>query len=278
MRQHPAHEVIRHFRQAQAVLVLVVMEQVLDLAVADRDVEMRARPGAIRERLGHERRDHAHRPRDFRGGHFHHDQAVGRAQRIAVGVVHFELAVGIFVVDLIDIDAHGPQCIDHCFEERHGAREAFVVVAGLLQQVGIVGRAEAAVGGALEQHEFRFDARVHGKPALGERIELALQHHARTVLIRRAVDMAVTGHARKARHPWNDRQRRGIAHRHVVRTVRPHAETPQRKAGEARAFVQHHVEVLDGHGLGLRSAVNVDELRKDVFDLVVLQILSCRLG
>src|SRR5258708_16052857 len=89
--------------------------------------------------------------------------------------------------------------------------------------------------------------------------------------------MAVAGHARKPRHPRNDRQRGRIADCHVVRAVRSHAESPQRETGEARAFVEHHVEVLNGMGLGLRGAMDVHELREDVLVLVVLQIFPCRL-
>ena len=46
------------------------------------------------------------------------------------------------------------------------------------------------------------------------------------------------------------------------------------KPGEARAIGQHHFEMFDRHRLGLRGAMDVDELREHEFDLVLAQQCS----
>ena len=99
---------ISHLRQTQATLVAVVVEQVARVAIADRQMEVRAGPGAIRERLRHEARNEAHAVRDFGRGHLEEDVAVGGGQRVAVGVIHLELAVGVFMIDLIDVEPGEP--------------------------------------------------------------------------------------------------------------------------------------------------------------------------
>jgi hypothetical protein len=82
-------------------------------------------------------------------------------------------------------------------------------------------------------------------------------------------------HPRVPGHPRNRLQRVEIADRHVVRAVRPHAESAQRETGETRAVLQHHAEVLDRHRLRLRRAVDVHELREEVADAVLLEELPC---
>jgi hypothetical protein len=79
-------------------------------------------------------------------------------------------------------------------------------------------------------------------------------------------------------YPGQRLQRRDVTHRHVVGAVRSHAEAPEREAGEARALAEHHVEVLDGHRLGLGDAVYVDELRQHVADALRAQGLLGLLG
>ena len=70
-----------------------------------------------------------------------------------------------------------------------------------------------------------------------------------------------------AGHPGQGLEGRGIAHGHVVRAMRAHAETPQRKPGKARAIAQHHVQMFHRHGLRLGGAVDVDELRQHIADV-----------
>ena len=120
-----------------------------------------------------------------------------------------------------------------------------------------------------QQHELGLDAHVHRHALLGEPRELALQRDARAVRIGLALDRAVAHQARVTRHPGNGRERRKIADGHVVRPVRAHAETPEREARESRAIGEHHLEMLHRHGLGLRGAVDVDELREHELDLVL---------
>ena len=63
----------------------------------------------------------------------------------------------------------------------------------------------------------------------------------------------------------------GVAHRHVVRTMRAHAEAPQREAREPGAVAQDHAQVIDGHRLGLGGAMDVHELGQHVADVLGLQ-------
>ena len=119
-----------------------------------------------------------------RGRHLEEDVAVGGGHRVAVGEVDLELAVGVLVVDLVDVDAHlhGSASVMRV-EERSAAGETLVVVAGLLQRVGVVAGHDAAVGAALEQHELGLDAGVE-RQALGlQLVRRVLEREARIVRI-----------------------------------------------------------------------------------------------
>ena len=96
-------------------------------------------------------------------------------ERIRIGEVDFELAVAVFVIDLIHIDAHRPQTAHHLVESLARAIQALVVVARFVQIVGGVGGPQAAVGAARQEHELRFDAGEQGQAAFRETRDLILQ-------------------------------------------------------------------------------------------------------
>ena len=275
MREQAAEEVVAHPREPETAGVLRIVEEVLRRRVADREMEVRAGAGAVRERLRHEGRDETHRVRDLGRGHLQEHEPVGRCERVAVRVVDLELAVRVLVVDLVDVDADGARRLRQAIEILGLSREPLVVVAGLLERVGAVARHEPSVRAAREEHELRFDAGEERHALRRECVELALQRRARIEGVRLAVHVTPRAHPRVSGHPRNRLQRVEIADRHVVRAVRPHAESAKRKAGETRAVLQHHAEVLDRHRLRLRRAVDVHELREEVADAVLLEELPC---
>ena len=232
---------------------------------------MGAAAGAVRERLRHEGRDHAVFVRDLAHRHFHEGEVIGRLQRLIVGEVDLELAVAVLVIYLVDIDTRRPQAAHHLVQRLAGPVQAFIVVARLVQIVGRIRRTQRAVGRAAQQHEFRLYAGEHRQAALGQPGNLVLQRHTGTKCIRLLVHDTVADEPCISRHPGNVLQRRDLADGHIVGTFGAHAETPQREAGETRTVRQHHVQVLDRHGLGLRGAVDVDELRQDVAGVVLLE-------
>ena len=88
--------------------------------------------------------------------------------------------------------------------------------------------------------------------------------------------MALAYDARKSGLPRHQRQCRQIADRKKVRTVWLDAYAPDRKAGEARAFREHGLQMRNGHRLRLCHAVYVDELRQHVTDVLAGEVCLCR--
>ena len=78
MSEQAAHKMVGDFRQAQTILVGVVMKNILHFALADGHVIVAAGTGAVGEGLGHEGADHAVLFCDFRCRHFKQNQIVGR--------------------------------------------------------------------------------------------------------------------------------------------------------------------------------------------------------
>ena len=91
-------------------------------------------------------RDRAVRTRHLAGRHLEVDEIVGGLQRVGVGEVDFELAVRVLVIDLIDVDADCAQVSREIVEKRASARESLVVVAGLVELVGLIERLQRAAG------------------------------------------------------------------------------------------------------------------------------------
>ncbi len=196
---------------------------------------MHAAAGAVGERLGHEGADHAQLVGDFRSRHLEENNLVGAGQAIAVGIVDLELAVGVLVVGLIDVEATGNQVIHQLFQKLAATRQPLVVIAGFFQVVRVIKGVHVAVGVFLQQHEFRLNAGVERPAAFGQPGNRVFQHHTAVVFIGLAVDMAIAGQIGVTGHPGNQLQRGQIAHRHVIRAVRAHAQPPDGETGKTGA-------------------------------------------
>jgi hypothetical protein len=128
-------------------------------------VKVHAVAGALGVGLGHERADHAQVVGDLAGGHAEEGETVGRGHGVAVGVVDLELAVGVFVVDLIDLEIHRLQRFGQAFEEHPRARQALVVVARLVEVVAGIDQLQLALLVTAHQVELGLQAGVE-RPAL----------------------------------------------------------------------------------------------------------------
>ena len=225
--------------------------------------------GALRIGLGHERADHAHVVGDLAGGHAEEGEAVRRLHGVAVGVVDLELAVGVFVVDLIDVEAHRLQRFSQALEEFPRTGQALVVVARLVEVVGGVHQLQLAAGIAAEQAELRFQAGVEGPALIGQALHLLLQHVTGVVGPGLLVHMADADDAAIARLPRHRNQGGEIAAGHEVRTVGFHAHAADGETGKAGTVFGHRLEPGDRDGFGLRGAMDIDELGQHVLDAVL---------
>ena len=266
--QDAAQELVGQLREAEAVLVGLVGEEV-GLALADGHVDVHAVARPVGEGLGHEGADHAQVVGDLRGGHLEQQVVVGGGQAVGEGVVDLELAVGVLVVDLIDVHIHLTQAVGEGFEELAVARQTLVVVTGLGQGVGGVGGDDIAVGILLEQGEFRLKPGEEGVAHGVEALDLLLQHHAGVQRPGLAFHMAVAGDAGVAGLPGHQGQGVQVADGHVVRAIGFDAEAPHREAGKTGPGGEDAVEMGGRHGLGLGRTVDVDKLGQHILDLVV---------
>ena len=105
MRQQSTDELVSHLRQPQAALSFSSWNRFLVLPSPIEMWKCDPFPVRLENGFGMKRRDHAHLIGDLGRGHLEEDVAIGRRQRIGIGEVHFELAVRVFVIDLIDVDA-----------------------------------------------------------------------------------------------------------------------------------------------------------------------------
>jgi hypothetical protein len=174
------------------------------------------------------------------------------------------------VVDLVDVETDRLQGLGEAFEERAGARQAFVVVAGLVEVVGGIDQLQLALGVAAEQAELRLQAGVQGPALVGQALHLLLQHKAAVVGVRLAIDMADADHAAVPRLPGHRNQRGEIATGHEVRGVRLHAHAADGEPGEAGALLGHGLEPGHRHRFGLRRTMDVDELGQDILDAMLI--------
>ena len=69
-----------------------------------------------------------------------------------------------------------------------------------------------------------------------------------------------------------------IRHRGDVRVVRPLPDVAGREAREAGAVGEQPVEVGDGHELGIRLAVHVDELGEHELDAALVELAAELVG
>ena len=162
---------------------------------------------AVAERFRHEGADQIHVARDFASRHAEQHKAISGGQCVCVGVVNLKLAVGILVINLVDIEIDRLQRCDEPLEKITFPGEALVVIAWLLEHIRFISRTDAAVGAPLEHHELRFDTDIDG-PAFGLRFRYHLfQHETRIERIRLTLDGAVAHDTRIARLPGQQRQR-----------------------------------------------------------------------
>ena len=242
MLEHPAQEVVGHGRQIQPALVGLVFKQVA-LAIAHGHVHVHAIARAVAEGLGHEGADQPHVVGDLGGGHLEADELVGRGQAVAVGVVDLELAVAVFMVDLVHVepgaDGRGHQPV-HVLA---GTGQGFVVVAGFLQGVAGVAGHDIALCVTAQNRELGFQAGEESQAFFLEQGHLLFQHHAAVVFPGFAVHMAVADDAGKAGLPGNQAHGTEVTARHEVGSVRLDTQAPDRKARKARAGVQHLIKV-----------------------------------
>ena len=138
-------------------------------AAGQRQVQVQAAAGAVGERLGHERRDHAALGGDHRQQVAQRDDPVGGGQRVGELEVLLELAVAVLVVVGVVRPARaGSSPIEIVGQVVVHPGDAAGVVAGLGGGVGGVGGGQAAVGVAGQQEVLdlgadpRFEAGVGG--------------------------------------------------------------------------------------------------------------------
>ncbi|MNG72052.1 hypothetical protein D3C79_304680 [compost metagenome] len=271
MGQKACGEVVGKLGQPHATAVGWVMEQVVVAAAGQRQVKMHAVARAPGIGLGHEGADHAEVVGDLAGGHAEEGEAVGRLHGVAVGVVDLELAVGVLVVDLVDVEAHRLQRLGQALEEQPRARQALVVVARLVEVVGGVHQLQLAAFVAAEQAELGLKAGVQGPAFVGQALHLLLQHVAAVVGPGLAVYVAYTHHPAVTRLPRYRDQGGKVAAGHEVGAVRFHAHAADGEPGKAGALLGHHLQARDRHRFGLRRAMDIDELRQHVLDAVLVE-------
>ncbi|MNZ61781.1 hypothetical protein D3C78_798820 [compost metagenome] len=151
------------------------------------------------------------------------------------------------MVDLVDVEAHRLQGLGQAFEELTGARQALVVVAGLVQVVGGIHQLQLAAGVATEQAEFRLQSGVQAPALVCQALHLVLQHEAAVVFPRLTFDMANADDAAVARLPGHRNQRGEVAASHEVRPVRLHAHAADGEPGEPGTLLGHRLQAGDGH-------------------------------
>jgi hypothetical protein len=126
-----AEEVIGELRQAERVAR--VEEQVLLAGgVPHRDMGMAAVAGQVRERLGHEGGAVAMVLGDGLDHVLEEHVAIGGDQRVVVIPVHFELAVGVFMVVLVRAPAEFQHGVADLADHRVASHQGLLVVAGLV--------------------------------------------------------------------------------------------------------------------------------------------------
>ncbi|MNZ79467.1 hypothetical protein D3C78_980710 [compost metagenome] len=174
------------------------------------------------------------------------------------------------MVDLVDLEAHRLQRLGQPFQELAGARQALVVVAGLVQVVRGVHQLQLAGAVALEQAELRLQAGVEGPALVAQALHLLLQHVAAVVGPGLVLDVADAHHPAVARLPGHRGQGRQVALGHEVRAVGLHAHAADGEAGKAGAGLGDRLQAADRHRLGLGGAMDVDKLRQHILDAVLV--------
>ena len=134
-----AEERVREGREAEAARIVVVREQVRRPGrVPQRDVQVRAVAGQVRERLRHERRQVAALLRHRVDEVAEEDRPVGGDDRVVVLEVRLELAVRVLVVVRVVAPAELVLVLRERRDELVVPRQALHVVAGLVERIEVV--------------------------------------------------------------------------------------------------------------------------------------------
>ena len=256
---------------------LLVQEQVVArVGVLYVEVDVPAAPRAVRKRLRHVRRYCAMLQGVLARHHLEERVPVGRGQCIVVNEIDLVLAVGVLVVRLVDVPAHAGHPVHQVFQVVHHVRDALEVVARLRQCVHAVGVPDVyrAVFLARHQEVLRLDADVELVPLVPARAEHALQVLPGAVGVDLVVYEQVACKSCDALAPRNERIGVEVYPRQHVVGVGPLPQSPEGRAREPRALVDHVVQVRLRHHLHLRRAVYVHELHEDILHPVGRHTLS----
>ncbi len=232
---------------------------------------MHAVAGAVRHGLGHERADHAHAVGDFPRAHPQQHKAVGGCQGVAELVVDLELAVGVLVVDLVDLKAHLLEAGHQLLQEGTGTGKPLVVVTGLIQVVGVVHQLQLPRVIPREKRELWLQPGIEGPSPFAQAFQLPLQHVAGIVGVGLIIDVARARQASVAGLPRDRRECIEIPPGHEIRSMGFDPQAPDREPGKTGAVLDHVHEAVRRHGLGLGHAMDVHELRQHVTDVVLRQ-------
>ena len=251
------------------------------VSVPERHVEVAAVPRQVRERLGHERRDHPVLLRQRVNHVAEEDRAVARDERVVVGEVLLELAVRVLVVVRVVPPSQLVAEPRDRGQEVVATREARHVVAGLLERVVRVRDLDRAVLALLDEEVLELEPHPELVAALLRVGEHAAEDRAWAVPPRLALDRDVAGEAREVRLPGDGRVAVEIRNGRDVGIARHLADLARGEAGKARAVSEEPVECLaraDRHELRARPCVHVDELREHELDATRLHVLPDRVG
>src|SRR5271166_3914532 len=128
----------------EAELALGIVEQVdVTAAVPQRDMGVAAIAGQMHERLWHEGGAQPMLASQLLDHEFEKDVAIGGDQRVVIGPIHLELAVGVLVIALIRRPAELEHRVADGTDQLVSAQECGLVVARLRLPVGLVGDREA---------------------------------------------------------------------------------------------------------------------------------------
>ena len=212
----------------------------------------------VREGLGHHGRDQALVLGVALGHEAEEGQAVAGGQGVGIGEIELELAVGVLVVEGIEVPAQIVDGAGHAVEPGEVADEACDVVAGLGEGVGRVRHLQRSVGGLAEQEDLALDAELEVEAEVGRLGEHALQRHAGRQPVGLAPEGEVGRHPGELGLPGQLDDVGEVRHGGELVLVRLLAEPVERVAGVALRSVRHVPEMGDRHDLALLGAVDVD--------------------
>ena len=274
--EDPGHEGVRRGREPQPDFVLSVPglageQRAVGRHVAQREVQVQPRAGPVRERLGHEGRDHA----ALVGQHVEQvaqrDDPVGGGERVGVLEVLLELPVAVLVV----VGVVAPAQRVHGRADRRQVvvhpGHAAGVVARLVRVVGGVRRHQAPAGVPLEQEVLDLGPGVRREPGGRRLLDHRTQDHPRRERPRLPQHVRVAVDQREPLLDERDRrERRDVRDRHQVGVLGLLPHRPHGVPREPDALGGELLDRLDRHELGARLPGEVDEQREDELRAVLV--------